>query len=214
MKSVTPSRQDEADAASGEDEGAFMGTLRFTYRHSAELAGLSVLWTILCLPIVTVGPVTLGAYRAIRSLRETGEIARADVRATVRDNLLESFLLGLVPLVFVGIGLLYLAVLPEATTVSMGLGIAALYLGLYFGVILVPTFYEMAAGTEPIDGLRTGYLTIAGDPITVVRILIVTSGFLIVSTLLTVALVVIFPGITMSYHIHLIEPRLAERDEV
>lgn len=60
---------------------------------------------------------------------------------------------------------------------------------------------------------RAGFVTIAGDPITVVRLLIVTSGFLIVSTLLTVALVVIFPGITMSYHIHLIEHRVAERDE-
>lgn len=214
MKSIAPSIQGEADAASGEDEGAFMGTLRFTYRHSAELAGLSIVWTILCLPIVTVGPVTLGAYRAIRSLAETGEIARADVQATVRDNLLESFLLGLVPLVFIGIGLLYIIVPPETTTISLGLGITALYIGLYFGVILVPTFYEIAAGTEPMDGLRTGFITIAGDPITVVRLLIVTTGFLVVSTLLTVALVVIFPGITMSYHIHLIEHRLAERDEV
>lgn len=214
MKSIATSRQGEGDAASGKDQGAFLGTLRFTYRHSAELAGLSVVWTVLCLPIVTVGPVTLGAYRAIRSLRETGEIVREDVRATVRDNLIESFLLGLVPLVFIGIGLLYVTTPIQGTTVSLGLGIVALYIGLYFAVILIPTFYEIAAGAEPMDGLRSGYVTIAGDPITVVRLLIVTSGFLVASTLLTVALVVIFPGITMSYHIHLIELRLAERDEV
>jgi len=205
--------------ASGEDVddppgGPFKQTLRFAYRHSATLAILSVAWTLASLPLVTVGPATLGVYRAIVSLRERGEWTVAEVTATVRANLLAAVLFGLAPLLLGGIGALYLVSPPPVlASFSLALGLAASYLGLYVGLLLIPTFYLMARGDDPVESFRAGYLCFARAPRLALRVVLVTGVLLVVAALLTVTLVVLFPGFTVAYHVHVIGPLLAEQSE-
>ena len=195
--------------------GPFKQTLRFAYRHSATLAAISVAWTLLSLPLITIGPATLGAYRAIVSLRETGQFTTAEIISTVRTNLLASVLFGLAPLIFGGIGVLYLLSPPELLgSFSLVLGTAASYLGLYIGLLLIPTYYRLASGDDPSDALRVGYLCIARVPRVALRLVIVTSVLFVVSALLTVMIVVVFPSFTMAYHIHVIEPELTTSNEL
>ena len=208
MTSVLPS--DDPDTEDADGGGPFIQTLRFTYRQGLKLAGLSVVWVLLSIPLVTVGPVTLGAYRAIISLRETGQLELQAVRSAVHEYLFAATLFGLAPVAFCGIGALYIVAPPQPGLLSSILGVGALYGGIYLAVVLVPTFYGMARGAEPLAALRSGYVATAGDPRTAVRLVAVTATLFAVSAVLTIALVVIFPGFVITYHSYVAEDQLTD----
>jgi hypothetical protein len=213
MRSITPTVGGERDPDSSDrDRGPFVQTLRFAYRHSVPLAAISVVWTLLALPLITIGPATLGAYRAIVTLRETGEYSVVASVSAVREDFLAAVLLGSAPMLFGGIGVLYLVSPPAVLgSIALGLGLGASYLGLFFAVLLIPTYYGIALGADPSDALRTGYLCVARAPRITLRIVIVTCVIFAASALLTVAIVLVFPAFTVAYHIHVIDP-LLERD--
>lgn len=178
-------------------------TFRFVYQHSTTLVALSVAWFIASLPIVTVGPATLGAYAAIRSLRETDHIDRAYVARALRANGLHAALLSFVPLVFVSAATLYL----QGGTLG-GVGnvaaVVGLYVGGYLGVALIPTFVAMADAEPPTAALKHGYVWVASQPASTLVLALVTGFLFVVTALLTIGFVLLFPALAFSYHVEML----------
>jgi hypothetical protein len=188
----------------GSRSNTVVTTLTFVYRHSTALVAASVLWVCCSLPLVTVGPATLGVYSVVLSLRETGRVDRGRVVATVRENLVPATLLGFLPATFVGVAALYAVSGLTTGVVGTTLTAVALYGGLYVGVLLIPTFVSMAAGVDPRTALRESYLWLAGTPVTGLQLLLVTGVLLVATVGLTVGFVVLFAGLAGAYHVEVL----------
>jgi hypothetical protein len=183
---------------------AVVTTLRFVYRHSTALVPASLLWVICSLPVVTVGPASVGVYATVLSLRETGGVDRERVVETVRETLLPATLLGLLPMIFVGISSLYVLSGLATGIVGTALTAAALYAGLYLGVLLIPTFVSLASGVAPRVALRESYLWLASAPVTGLQLLLVTVVLLVATLGLSVGFVLLFAGVTAAYHVEVV----------
>jgi hypothetical protein len=201
----------------GEDDGtenananAFVTTLKFVYRHSTALVPVSLVWVLCSLPLVTVGPASLGVYSVVLSLRETGRVDRTHVVETVRTNLVPATLLGFLPVTFVGIASLYVVSGLATGFVGTALTAVALYGGLYVGVLLVPTFVSVASGVEPRTALRESYVWLAGSPATGLQLLLVTAVLLVATLGLSIGFVLLFAGVTTAYHVEVVVRTTAE----
>ncbi|WP_318569037.1 hypothetical protein [Salinigranum marinum] len=190
----------EDERNDGERSNAFVTTLQFVYRHSTALVPASFLWVICSLPLVTVGPATLGVYSLVLSLRETGRVDRERVVGTVRENLVPAAFLGFLPVTFVGIASLYVVSGLATGLVGTAFAAGALYAGLYLGVLMIPTFVSMAGGVDPKVALRESYVWLASSPVTGLQLLLVT-GIVLVATLgLSVGFLLLFAGVAATYH--------------
>jgi hypothetical protein len=206
MKSVLPSKEAGGGDDQRGDELILMRTLRFSYHHVGSLVGISVAWVLLSFPVITLGPATLGAYRAIISLREDGEIRIATMSSTIRSNLVPSVLLGVLPIVVGSTTVLYVTTLTsDSAILPLGLAVASLYVTAYLFVLLIPTFYKLARNDGLLEAIRESYIWTAGNPTSVVRLFVVTAVLFVVSLLLTVAVVAFFPGFVLSYYVLFLE---------
>ena len=176
-------------------------TLRFVYEHSATLVAVSVAWFIASLPLVTIGPATLWAYAVIRSLRETGRVDRGRVAGVLRTNGVHAVLLSVLPVVFAT---------PAALSIRGGvtpagfesiLAVAGLYVAGYLTVALIPTFVAMADGESPATALKGAYVWTATDPTAALSLGLVTAVVFVVTALLTIGFVLLFPAVAFSYHV-------------
>lgn len=187
---------DEAEAVSTHKR-----TLRFVYEHSGRLVAVSVAWFVASLPLITIGPATLGAYAAIRSLRETGRLDRGYVASAVRTNGIHAALLSFLPIAFaVPAGLS----LRGGTTLG-GVGsivaVVGLYIAGYLAVALIPTFVAMADGEAPAAALKRAYVWTASDPTAALSLALVTAVVFVATALLTVGFVLLFAAVAFSYHV-------------
>lgn len=176
-------------------------TLRFVYHHSATLVAVSVAWFVASLPVVTVGPATLGAYAAVRSLRETGQVDRAYVGQALRTNGLHAALLSFLPAAFVGAGSLYLRGVATLGGFEPVVAAVAFYIGGYIAVALIPAFVALADSTPPVAALRQAYVWTATEPASTVALALVTVGLVVVTALSTIGFVLLFPALAFSYHV-------------
>ena len=192
---------------------AFVTTLKFVYRHSTALVPVSFLWVLCSLPLVTVGPASLGVYSVVLSLRETGRVDRNRVVRTVRATFLPATLLGLLPMIFVGISSLYVLSGLATGIVGTALTAAALYAGLYLGVLLIPTFVSMASGVDPKVALRESYVWLAGSPVTGLQLLLVTVVLLVATVGLSVGFLLLFAGVTAAYHVEVVVRTVTAQEE-
>jgi hypothetical protein len=204
---------DEQRNGDGEPSNAFVTTLQFFYRHSTALVPASLLWVLCSLPLVTVGPASVGVYSLVLSLRETGRVDRDRVVETVRENLVPATLLGFLPATFVGIAALYVVSGLATGIVGTALTAVALYAGLYLGVLLIPTFVSMAAGVAPRAALRESYVWLAGSPVTGLQLLLVTVALLVATLGLSVGFVLLFAGVAAAYHVEVIARTVVGPDE-
>ena len=176
-------------------------TLRFLYEHSVTLVVLSVAWFVASLPLVTIGPATLGVYAAIRSLRETGRLDRGYVTSAIRTNGIHAALLSFLPMVFAlpaGLSLRGATTLGGVDSVVAVLG---LYVAGYLTVALIPTFIAMADGVPPATALKQAYVWTATDPTGALSLALVTVGVFVVTALLTVGFVLMFAAVAFAYHV-------------
>ncbi|QFU84780.1 hypothetical protein [Natronorubrum aibiense] len=177
-------------------------TIRFVYQNSSSLVVCSICWMLASIPIVTVGPATVGLYAAVTSLRESGRIDRSRVRHAVKTNGVHAGLLGVLPLVFLAVGILY--GLTASGPLALGIAVVGLYAGAYTGLTLIPTFIAMARGEPPATALKQGYLWGATNPTYLVHLAVVTLVVFTVTAALTVGFVLLFAGIAAAYHIELV----------
>ena len=188
-------------AGEGEEWPTHKRTLRFVYDHSARLVVVSVAWFVASLPLVTIGPATLGAYAAIRSLRETGRLDRDHVMGVLHSNGSHAALLSFLPMVFA---------IPAALSIRGGVrlagfesifAVAGLYVGSYLTVALIPTFIAMADGDAPGSALKEAYVWTASEPAAALALGLVTVVIAVVTALLTIGFVLLFPAVAFSYHV-------------
>lgn len=176
-------------------------TLRFVYQHSATLVAVSVAWFVASLPLVTIGPATLGAYAAVRSLRQTGRLDRDYVVSAVRTNGVHAALLSALPVVFAAPAGLSLHGGATVTGLATIVAVVGLYVAGYLAVALIPTFVAMADGESPVVALKRAYVWTATDPAAALSLALVTAILFAVTALLTVGFVLLFAAAAFSYHV-------------
>lgn len=181
---------------------------RFVFAHSYELVPISVAWFLASLPVVTIGPATLGAYAAICSLREADrdsvdwERALALVRAKFVETVALSglaFFLGAAFLLYAG------EYLRTTSTVHAVMAVASLYALAFLLLILVPTFIALARGYETTDALRQGYAWTTANAVTAVLLGSATVLVFAVTALLTIGFVLLFPALAFSLHVEVVD---------
>ena len=181
---------------------------RFVYRHLAALVVVSVVWFVASLPLVTIGPATLGAYAAIRSLRETETLRWHPVWTQLRANGVHALLLSALPAVPALSTVLYgIEHLGVRSTVDVLLTIGGVYATLYTILILIPTFVSLARGDSIVGALRRGWRETTGHPTLAITTGLFTLVVLCGTALLTVGFVLAFPSIAFSVHSFLFDPQ-------
>lgn len=180
-------------------------TAEFVWAHLVPVVGISVCWFLAALPVVTVGPATVGAYRAVLSLRETGSVDRDAILETVRRQFVHATLLGLLPLVLLAIAATYASAYLQTGALRAGLlGLAALYAAGYAWLVGVPTLVGLAEGESPTAALRDGYLWTARHGVGAVALGVVTAALFAVASLLTVAVALLFAGVAAAFHVEFV----------
>lgn len=188
----------------------FHSTGRFVWDNLPSIIVISIGWFFASLPVVTLGPATLGAYRAVLSLRDGDGLDRAAVIETVREQFVHATLLGLLPLALIFITVNYgLAYLATGQLAAGLLAVVGLYASMYVALVLVPTFVGLARGATVSDALWAGYRWTAGHALAAIVLGMVTVALLATTSALTVAVVLAFAGITCSFHVEF----LAATDE-
>jgi len=190
---------------------SLFAAVRFFYDNGPRLVGLSVAWVLCSLPVVTIGPSTLGAYGAIISLRDDHSIQYDRVRDLLRRHGLSSVLLTGLPVLLAGTGALYVRrYFATRSTVALGLAIVTLYAAAYVALVLIPTFVELARGAALDQSVRAGVRWTASNAVGAVAMAMATLLLAVVAGALTVAFALVFAGIAFSLHIEV----LASADEV
>lgn len=178
----------------------------FVYNNSHTLVLISIGWFLASVPIVTIGPATLAAYIAIDQLNsDVNRIEVSDILASVRQRLVPAFLLGLVPLVFFALSVLYLAAQArEPTLLRVSLFYLTLYLALYTSLVMIPTFRRLATGQPASKAMVAGVRWTATHPTLAMLTGIITATVLVFTLLLTIGFALLFPAIAFSFHTQLI----------
>lgn len=132
-------------------------TVSFVYGNVLSLVGVSVAWFLASLPLVTIGPATVGAYAAIDSLRETGRIDHGVVTRAIRKNGLHAALLSTLPVVLGAVGATYAHEYATTGGLLAGtLAVVTIYATAYAVLVLIPAFVELSRGTDPTTVLKRG----------------------------------------------------------
>jgi|AntRauTorckE6833_2_1112554.scaffolds.fasta_scaffold00476_4 hypothetical protein len=202
------SAHDSAGETELGDRPTHKRTLRFVYQHSATLIAVSVAWFIASLPLVTIGPATLGAYAAVRSLRQTGRLDGDYVVSAVRTNGVHALLLSVLPIVFAAPAGLSLRAGTTFTGLTPIVAVVGLYVAGYLAVALIPTFVAMADGESPVVALKQAYVWTASNPAAALSLALVTAVVFAVTALLTIGFVLLFAAAAFSYHVEYLAEEL------
>lgn len=185
---------------------SFERTGRFVWTNLVSIVLISVGWFLASLPVVTLGPATVGAYCAVLALRDEGRgIDRAAVLTTVRRQFVHATLLGSIPLVLFVIAANYvLAYLVSGTVVAGLFGLCCAYASLYASLVSIPTLLGLAEGKPASAALKDGVLWTAHHAVSAVALAVVTVLLFVLTSLLTVAVALLFAGIAFALHIEFI----------
>ncbi|MFC4550023.1 MULTISPECIES: hypothetical protein [Halorussus] len=213
MRTATARSTDRRDADADTLREAIVETAQFAYAHGLSLLAVSLAWTVMALPVVTVGPATLAAYAAVGSLRARGSVDWRRVAATVRKTGGHALLLGWVLLALAGISGLYAAEFLRTGDLLAGvLTVISVYGTLYTGLVLSAAFVALSDGADVRTAVGAGTSWVRAHPTLAVSAALVTAALFVVSLALTVAVVLVFPAVAFSLHHHLLA-RAPEDDE-
>lgn len=174
----------------------------FVWAHLLSTVAISVCWFVASLPIVTVGPATVGAYRAVLSLRADGNVDRDAVASTVRSQFVHATLLGLLPVTLVAMTATYAGTYLSSGSLIAGLlALGGVYVTAYLSLLLVPTFVGLASGASVTRAVRDGYLWTARYGVEAAALGIVTLLLFAVTSLMTIAVVLLFAGTAFAFHV-------------
>jgi hypothetical protein len=195
---------------------SFVAAVRTFYEAGPRFVLLSVVWFVCSLPLVTLGPATLGAYAALLSLRKSYSFDRAAVLSVLKRHGLSAMALTGVPLTLGVVTTLYaLEYLVEQSTFLLVLVIGSAYAAVYTGLVLVPTFICLANGDGLESALRTGFRWTAANALGAITMAMGTLIAAAFTGLLTIAFVLVFGGFAFAFHIDVVleSPVEAEEDD-
>jgi len=188
-------------------------TAHFVWANLVSVVGISVCWFLAALPVVTIGPATVGAYAAVLSLREDRDasviasdgVDRSAVTATVREQFVHATLIGLVPLVLVGIAASYAGAYLATSALAPGLlALAGVNAAAYAALVSIPTLLGLAQGDAVADAVTGGYVWTARHAVGAVALGVVTAALLAAASVLTIAVIVLFAGVAAAFHVEFV----------
>lgn len=193
-------------AAAHDLERGLSGTAAFVYENSYWLVVISLVWTLASVFVVTIGPATLGAYVAIKGLNsDRNRIERDRVLSVCRRQLVPSVAFGLAPPLFFALTGGYLTAMADGVTpLRLGGAVATFYAGLYLSLVLMPTFVALAEGRPGAEALRAGVGWVADKPTIAMLTGLVTLAVFLVTSVLTVAFVLLFAGVAFSFQVRMV----------
>ncbi|WP_129115426.1 hypothetical protein [Halegenticoccus tardaugens] len=196
------------DADSKSVYRSFIAATRFFYEYGPRMVLLSVAWFVCSLPLITVGPATLGAYAAVVSLRETYAFDRERVVSVLKRHGVSTALLSGVPLVLAVVSVLYaLEYFVSPSTFLLVLSVGSAYAAAYTALVLVPTFVGLATGGDLESSVRAGFRWTSANAVGAVTLAMATVVAFLVAGLLTIAFALVFAGFAAAFHVHvLLEP--------
>ncbi|MDS0223517.1 hypothetical protein NDI54_19435 [Haloarcula sp. S1AR25-5A] len=194
---------------------AVAGVPGFVYRNGLSLVLVSVAWFLASLPLVTIGPATLGAYVAIQDLRsDRNQINREHVLHILHCNGVASLLFSGVPVVFGAVAVTYgVTSLQRGSIPGEIIALIAAYVATYSALALMPTFDRLARGDGVIDAARFGLGWLVHHPTPALAMGLLTVTLLALAALLTIAFVVLFAGVVFSLQVAIIEVVEAQSQE-
>lgn len=183
------------------------GTGTFVYNNSYWLVVISLVWTLSCLPVVTIGPATLGAYTAIRELAsDRNRVDATQVFRVVRQQAVPATALGLLPPLLLGLSASYLYVLTRAfTPFRLAVLVLTFYSGIYLTLVMIPAFVGLSRGHSGREALRFGVQWVAANPTTSMLMGVLTLTLFLVTTVFTIAFVLVYAGFAFSMQVRLVE---------
>jgi len=207
----TPGDQIERDRddGAGKEQDPLQATAqatgKFVWDHLPSIVLVSVAWFLASLPVVTIGPASVGAYRAVLSMRAGEGLDMSAVRAAVRAQFVHATLLGLFPVLVAGIAVNYaLAYLTTGALAAGVLAVAGIYVALYATLVLVPAFIALARGETVSAALWYGYRWTARNAVETIVLGTVTLALLAIAAVGTVAIVLLFAGVACAFHVELV----------
>lgn len=193
---------------------ALVAAVRSVYDDPVPMVAISVGWVVASLPLVTVGPSTLGAYAAVRSVAADGAVDRGEVANTVRNHWLDAVLFSGLMVAFPVIAVLYVDQYVTTGSALAGvLGGVGVYLSYHAWIVFALAFASLAAGTDLVSAVTGSYRWSVERPVTTVLVGIVTATLFVVCTLLTIALPLLFPALAAAFHTELATETLIPRPE-
>lgn len=180
------------------------------YRELPLFVIISICWFVASIPLVTIGPATLGAYTGIISLREESKIDVQRISQLVRSQLISSTAVGLFPIViFVVTNLYFVEYLNSSSNFALLLAISGLYVTFYMYLVLIPTFVSMAYGMPFLVALREGYVVTSKRPLLSLGTGVATLALFAATAVFTIALALLFPALAFSLHLELFGEKLS-----
>lgn len=186
----------------------------FIYHHSSSLVLISICWFVGSFPLITSGPATLGAYSAIRSMRNGDRIETKAIRRTLRSHGLNATLMGFVP-VIVGVltsAYFYRYIVTDATQYIV-LSIVGVYLFSFLLLVSLTTFAFLSNEDTFFVAVSDSYGWVIQNPL-LSTVIILTSGVLILIGIISiVGLIIIIPAALFSFHLEVIQNSSTEITE-
>ena len=180
---------------------ALSETKRQFYRHAWSLVPIGVVWFLASLPVVTVGPATVGAYAAVGSVLRTHEVDYGHVADVLRRQSAAALVLSLLPVTAaVAAGLYALEFLRTQSPLAAGLALVSVYAVLFFVLVLVPTFVALSEGDWIGTAVRKGYLWTVQHPTLSLTTAFVTLVVFVVTAALTLGFVLLFAAVAFTFH--------------
>lgn len=184
---------------------AISGTKSDGYRHSTTLVLISIAWVVGAVPIVTIGPATVGAYTAVLSVLQDGEIDWKRVYTTTRRTVVFAVSWTvLVAALVAGSGLYLHRFLVTGGAIAGALTVVGLYATLFVAIVTIATLVAVADGIPPQTALKRGYVWTVRHPTLSLTAVVLSAVLLAVSLLFTVAFVLLFAGVVGTFHVQLV----------
>ncbi|WP_435102274.1 hypothetical protein [Halarchaeum sp. P4] len=181
---------------------SFFGAARFFYENGPRFIAVSALWFVCSLPVITIGPATLGAYAAIASLREQYSFDRGHVVTTLKRHGVSSVLLAALPVVFLTLSVLYTRqYFVSSSAFTLALGVVTAYAAAYTWLLSIPTFVGLATGNDLESSVRQAVRWTGQNALSATMMGLGTVLIAVVAGLMTIGFVLVFGGIAFAFHL-------------
>lgn len=188
-------------AATGRYRRSLRRTAAFSYRHSTWLVVVSVCWVVASLPVVTSGLATLGAFSAIRMLRNGDRPCWRTVGKSLRRHGLNVTLMSFVPLLLAAGTALYAVRYIETGSIGyLFLSISGVYLVSFLLLVLLTTVAHLSDGDGFVEAVSAGYRWVIRNPLLSTMSALTMAGIVLIGIASVVGLVVIVPAVLFSLH--------------
>ncbi|WP_231187390.1 hypothetical protein [Haladaptatus sp. DYF46] len=183
-------------------------TAGFVYRHSTWLVVISVCWVLASLPVVTSGIATLGAFSAIRSLRNDDRPRWDTVSESLRRHGFNVTVMSFVPMLLAVMTVLYAVQYVETGGIQyLLLSISGVYLATFLLLVSLTTVGRLSDGDGFVESVSAGYGWVVRNPMLSVSSALTMAGIVLVGVVSVVGLVIIVPAVVFSLHLEVTDDR-------